>query len=118
MREDEIITYIAHNLENPQLSHDDARAAAYLGRATQRARVVIVGGNEVSYGKQSDHPGGLRGGVAELQDRVDWTACISWASALSTSRSSCRSAMHLSGDALRAVLVLLEAMSMQATMGL
>ncbi|MCZ4365276.1 glycosyltransferase family 4 protein [Sulfitobacter dubius] len=72
-REDEIITYVARNLEKTRGFHTMMRALPRILAERPAARVVIVGGNEVSYGKQSDHPGGLRGEMAaELQDRVDW----------------------------------------------
>ncbi|MGR3467037.1 MAG: glycosyltransferase, partial [Shimia sp.] len=37
------------------------------------ARVLVVGGNDVSYGKKSAHKGGFRAEMeAEVGDRVDW----------------------------------------------
>ncbi|WP_339638826.1 glycosyltransferase family 4 protein [uncultured Sulfitobacter sp.] len=72
-REDEIITYVARNLEKTRGFHTMMRALPRILAARPHARVVIVGGNEVSYGTQSDHPGGLRGEMAaELQGKVDW----------------------------------------------
>ena len=72
-RGDEIITYVARNLEKARGFHTMMRALPRILAERPAARVVIVGGNEVSYGKQSDHPGGLRGEMAaELQGKVDW----------------------------------------------
>ena len=72
-REDEIITYVARNLEKTRGFHTMMRALPRILAERPAARVVIVGGNEVSYGKQSDHPGGLRAEMAaELQGKVDW----------------------------------------------
>ena len=72
-REDEIITYVARNLEKTRGFHTMMRALPRILAERPSARVVIVGGNEVSYGKQSDHPGGLRAEMAaELQGKVDW----------------------------------------------
>lgn len=72
-RADEIITYVARNLEKTRGFHTMMRALPRILAERPAARVVIVGGNEVSYGKQSDHPGGLRGEMAaELQGKVDW----------------------------------------------
>ena len=72
-RGDEIITYVARNLEKTRGFHTMMRALPRILAERPAARVVIVGGNEVSYGKQSDHPGGLRAEMAaELQGKVDW----------------------------------------------
>ena len=71
-RKDEIITYVARNLEKTRGFHTMMRALPRILAERPAARVV-VGGNEVSYGKQSDHPGGLREEMAaELQGKVDW----------------------------------------------
>ncbi|MEM5541176.1 glycosyltransferase family 4 protein [Sulfitobacter sp. AS92] len=72
-RDDEIVTYVARNLEKTRGFHTMMRALPRILAERPKARVVIVGGDDVSYGKQSDHPGGLRGEMsAELGDRVDW----------------------------------------------
>ena len=72
-RDDEIVTYVARNLEKTRSFHTMMRALPRILAERPKARVVIVGGDDVSYGKQSDHPGGLRGEMsAELGDRVDW----------------------------------------------
>ena len=72
-RDDEIITYVARNLEKARGFHVMMRALPRILRERPNARVVIVGGNDVSYGSQIDHPGGLRGKmVAEVGDTVDW----------------------------------------------
>ena len=72
-RDDEIITYVARNLEKARGFHIMMQALPRILRERPNARVVIVGGNDVSYGKQSDHPGGLRGEMAaKVGQEVDW----------------------------------------------
>lgn len=72
-REDEVITYIARNLEKTRGFHIMMRALPRILRERPNARVVIVGGNDVSYGGKSKHPGGLRGEMAaEVGHEVDW----------------------------------------------
>jgi len=71
--DDEIITYVARNLEKARGFHIMMQALPRILRERPNARVVIVGGNDVSYGKQSDHPGGLRGEMAaKVGQEVDW----------------------------------------------
>ncbi|MDW4498210.1 glycosyltransferase family 4 protein [Sulfitobacter sp. D35] len=72
-RDDEIVTYVARNLERTRGFHILMRALPRILEERPRARILIVGGNETSYGETSTHPGGLRGEMeAELGDRVDW----------------------------------------------
>jgi len=72
-RDDEIITYVARNLEKARGFHIMMQALPRILRERPNARIVIVGGNDVSYGKQSDHPGGLRGEMAaKVGQEVDW----------------------------------------------
>lgn len=70
---DEILTYMARNLERMRGFHKFMRALPEIMAARPNVRVLIVGGNEVSYGAKSKQPGGLRGEMeAELGDSVDW----------------------------------------------
>ncbi len=72
-RDDEVFTYLARNLEIARGFHVFMRALPEILRARPNARVVIVGGEEVSYGRDSDHPSGLRGQMQEeVGNRVDW----------------------------------------------
>ncbi|WP_085318110.1 glycosyltransferase family 4 protein [Derxia lacustris] len=72
---DEVVTYVARNLEPYRGFHSFMRALPALLDARPNARVVIVGGDEVSYGRQppegktyraiheaaiADHPGRAR----------------------------------------------------------
>jgi glycosyltransferase involved in cell wall biosynthesis len=71
-RKDEIITFMARNLERMRGFHKFMRALPDILAARPNARVLIIGGNEVSYGAKSKSPGGLRGEMeAEVGDRVD-----------------------------------------------
>lgn len=73
-RDDEIITYMARNLERMRGFHKFMRALPDILEARPNARVLVVGGNEVSYGAKNKSPGGLRGEMeAEVGDRVDWS---------------------------------------------
>lgn len=73
-REDEVFTYLARNLEHARGFHIFMRALPQILAARPNARVLIVGGNDVSYGRSSDHPEGLRAELTEeLGDRVDWS---------------------------------------------
>ena len=72
-RDDEVVTYVARNLERVRGFHVVMRALPRILAERPRARIVIIGGNEASYGRQTDHPQGLRGAmVEELGDSVDW----------------------------------------------
>lgn len=71
---DEIVTYLARNLERLRGFHKFMRALPEILEARPNARVLVVGGNEVSYGAKSKSPGGLRGEMeAEVGDRLDWS---------------------------------------------
>lgn len=73
-KEDEIVTYMARNLERMRGFHQFMRALPLILEARPKARVLVIGGNEVSYGSKSQAPGGLRGEMeAEVGDRVDWS---------------------------------------------
>ncbi|MFK7942482.1 MAG: glycosyltransferase [Paracoccaceae bacterium] len=73
-REDEVVTYVARNLETMRGFHILMRALPQILRERPAARVVIVGGQEVSYGGKSNHPGGLRAKMeAEVGADLDWS---------------------------------------------
>lgn len=73
-REDEVITYIARNMERARGFHIMMRALPRILEERPKARVIMVGGNETSYGAESKHPNGLRGEMEEeLGNQVDWS---------------------------------------------
>lgn len=73
-REDEVFTYIARNMEPTRGFHVFMRALPHILAARPKARVLIVGGNEVSYGKGSSAEGGYRAEMErEIGDRLDWS---------------------------------------------
>lgn len=73
-RDDEIVTYMARNLERMRGFHKFMRALPDILEARPNARVLVIGGNDVSYGAKSKKPGGLRGEMeAEVGNRVDWS---------------------------------------------
>lgn len=73
-RDDEVFTYLARNMERTRGFHVFMRALPKILAERPNARVLIVGGNDVSYGKASDAPGGFRAEMeAEVGDRVDWS---------------------------------------------
>lgn len=73
-REDEIFTYMARNLEHARGFHIFMRALPRILRERPKARVLIIGGNEVSYGRESKHEGGLRAEMeAEVGKDLDWS---------------------------------------------
>lgn len=73
-RGDEIVTYMARNLERMRGFHQFMRALPDILEARPNARVLVIGGNEVSYGAKSKVTGGLRAEMeAEVGDRVDWS---------------------------------------------
>ena len=73
-RSDEVITYVARNMERTRGFHQFMRALPAIQKARPNARIIAIGGNDASYGQSSKHPGGLRG---EMEDEVghliDWT---------------------------------------------
>jgi len=72
-REDEVLTYVARNLEKARGFHMFMRALPRIMRERPNARVLIVGGNDVSYGGKSKDPRGLRGEMeAEVGTDLDW----------------------------------------------
>ncbi len=73
-RDDEIVTYVARNLETTRGFHQFMRALPDILKGRPNARVMVVGGNDTSYGGKSKHPKGLRGQMeAEVGSRVDWS---------------------------------------------
>ena len=59
-REDEVITYVARNLEPYRGFHIFMRAAEEILRRRPRARIILVGGESVSYGAPAPGGGGYR----------------------------------------------------------
>ena len=73
-REDEIFTYMARNMEPTRGFHVFMRALPHILEARPNARALIIGGNEVSYGKKSGSEGGYRAEMErEVGDRLDWS---------------------------------------------
>ena len=73
-REDEIVTYIARNMERTRGFHQFMRALPKIQKMRPNARVIAIGGNEASYGAKSGHPGGLRGEMEqEVGHLIDWS---------------------------------------------
>lgn len=73
-REDEIFTFVSRNMEPTRGFHKFARALPRILEARPEARALIVGGNGVSYGRESNAAGGYRAELeAELGDRIDWS---------------------------------------------
>lgn len=71
-RGDEIITFINRNLEPMRGYHSFMRALPYILEARPKARVVLLGGNEVSYGPAPASGGGYKAQfLREVQDRID-----------------------------------------------
>ena len=72
-RQDEVLSYVARNLERARGFHIFMRALPRILAERPEARVLIVGGNDVSYGGKSTDPRGLRGEMeAEVGHRIDW----------------------------------------------
>ena len=73
-REDEVFTYLARNLEHARGYHIFMRALPKILARRPKARVIVLGGNDVSYGKKSQHPGGLRSEMEkEVGAAIDWS---------------------------------------------
>ena len=72
-RADEIVTFVSRNLERTRGFHIFMRALPRILKERPNARVLILGGNDTSYGGKSKHPGGLRAEMeAEVGKDVDW----------------------------------------------
>ncbi|MDD2884354.1 MAG: glycosyltransferase family 4 protein [Dechloromonas sp.] len=70
---DEIVTYVARNLEPYRGFHTFIRSLPRLQALRPNAIVIIVGGDEVSYGKRLPEGQTYRQRYcAEVQERVDW----------------------------------------------
>lgn len=70
---DEIVTFMARNLETTRGYHQFMRAVPHIQKARPNARILVIGGNDASYGGKSKHPGGLRGEMeAEVGHLIDW----------------------------------------------
>lgn len=73
-REDEVVTFVARNLEKVRGFHILMRALPAIQEARPKARIVIVGGNDVSYGDKPKNPGGLRAEMEkEVGAEIDWS---------------------------------------------
>ncbi|MEO1206530.1 MAG: glycosyltransferase [Pseudomonadota bacterium] len=73
-RDDELVTYIARNLEPPRGFHVMMRALPELQKQRPNARVAIIGGDDVSYGARLDKGDTFRARLTrELGDQVDWS---------------------------------------------
>ncbi|MEM6303998.1 MAG: glycosyltransferase family 4 protein [Pseudomonadota bacterium] len=72
-RADEVVTYVARNLERTRGFHVMMRALPRIMKERPNARILIVGGNSVSYGGKSEKPGGLRAQMEkEVGPELDW----------------------------------------------
>lgn len=70
---EEIVTYVARNLEPYRGFHAFMRALPQIQSQCPNARVIIVGGDDVSYGKRpADGKTYRQIYTAELGDQVDW----------------------------------------------
>jgi glycosyltransferase involved in cell wall biosynthesis len=73
-RSEQVITYVARNLEPYRGFHVFMRAIPEIQRRRPRARIVIVGGDEVSYSPRLPAGETYRGRMQrELGGRVDWS---------------------------------------------
>jgi glycosyltransferase involved in cell wall biosynthesis len=70
--DDEVVTYVARNLEPYRGFHTFMRALPLLLRLRPRARILIVGGDEVSYGSKPTSGGSWRQAMlAEVGAQLD-----------------------------------------------
>jgi len=73
-RGDEIVTYVARNLEPTRGFHIFMRALPAVLRARPKVRIVVVGGDKVSYGPRHATGETFRARlIRELGDSVDWS---------------------------------------------
>lgn len=72
-RTDEIVSFMASNLETTRGFHQFMRSLPKIQNARPNARLLVIGGDDVSYGGKSKHSGGLRARMeAEVGYDVDW----------------------------------------------
>lgn len=70
---DEVVTYVARNLEPYRGFHTFMRSLPKLQALRPKAKFIIVGGDDVSYGKRLPEGQTYRQRYcAEVQDRVNW----------------------------------------------
>lgn len=70
---EEIVTYVARNLEPYRGFHTFMRSLPKLQALRPNARIIIVGGDDVSYGKRLAEGQSYRQRYcAEVKDQVDW----------------------------------------------
>jgi glycosyltransferase involved in cell wall biosynthesis len=73
-RKDMVLTFMARNLEMARGFHKFMRALPVVQQECPNVQILIIGGNETSYGSSSTHSGGLRGQLfSELSSDLDWT---------------------------------------------
>lgn len=71
---DEVVTYVARNLEPYRGFHTFVRSLPKLQALRPNAKFIVVGGNEVSYGKRLPEGQTYRQRFcAEVQQTVDWS---------------------------------------------
>ena len=72
--EDELITYVARNLEPYRGFHVFMRAIPEIQKRRPKARIVIVGGDEVSYSPRLPQGETYRSRLCkEMGERIDWS---------------------------------------------
>lgn len=69
---DEIVTYVARNLEPYRGFHTFMRSLPRLQSLRPNAKLIVVGGDDVSYGKQLPGETYRQRYCAEVMDQVDW----------------------------------------------
>ncbi len=73
-REDEIVTYIARSMEPSRGIHVILRALPALQKARPKARIAIIGSDDISYGSRLPDGQTFRGLIMkQLGDSVDWS---------------------------------------------
>lgn len=71
---DEVVTYVARNLEPYRGFHSFMRSLPRLQALRPNAQVIVVGGNDVSYGRRPDNGQTYRQIYCEpLKNQVDWS---------------------------------------------
>jgi glycosyltransferase involved in cell wall biosynthesis len=73
-RNDEIFTYMARNMEPVRGFHMFMRALPKILGARPNARAIVIGGNNVSYGRELSEGHTYRGMLeSEIGDQIDWS---------------------------------------------